>query len=445
MSKKTNSYKHQEDLNIMELQKCCVCKMSKEDVKLRVTDDLRCDLCIFKTTNQLNTGPNPIEEDSEVGATGLDDSRTICLLYENLLEKIVVKNRMHRGKIKTRMRWRGNLDSLKDFLTLVLRKNGTWIEHTKRTTSYTFKTEGLTLIYYPSTTTIQLQGKLSTEIVAKIKFLKETLKNMDEQLLTTRSVKNTDSSQNTSYLSSLRSSHCPVALDIKTPDSIGENPFSGPSVSYSIPKRVSDMVNRYNSVETEIVQLRKERHRNWQRQRQFHETAQPTPTKQAQQSESELNPLLKDTLINMFNLVKGMNIRGLFTLLEQQMARTEKLHKKLDEKTREIIRLQEQLNIHVKFTSRDLPEDQEVVQLSLADLVERSSNNWNFPKKTAWHAFPPTWNPVPTFNKFDTSVDKSPPNDGQETSDEQSPLLRCKWNMLSCKDIYRFFRNKSHS
>ena len=61
-----------------------------------------------------------------------------------------------------------------------------------------FNRGGLTLIYYPSTMTIQLQGKLSTEIVAKIKFLKETLKNMDEQLLTTRSLKNTDSSQNTS-------------------------------------------------------------------------------------------------------------------------------------------------------------------------------------------------------------------------------------------------------
>ena len=227
----------------MELQKCCVCKMSKEDVKLRVTDDLRCDLCIFKTTNQLNTGPNPTEEDSEVGAKGHDDSRTICLLYENLLEKIVVKNRTHSGKIKTRIRWRGNLDSLKDFITLVLRKNGTWIEHTKRTTSHTFKTGGLTLIYYPSTTTIQFQGKLSTEIVARIKCLKETLKNMDEQLLTTRSLKNTDSSQNASYLSSLRGSHNPVALDIKTPDNFGENSFSGPSVSYFIAKRISDNNN----------------------------------------------------------------------------------------------------------------------------------------------------------------------------------------------------------
>ena len=73
------------------------------------------------------------------------------------------------------------------------------------------------------------------------------------------------------------------------PDNIGENSFTGPSVSYSNPKRVSDMVNRYNSLEAEIVQLRKEKHRNWQRQREFHETAQLTPTKQAQQSEPELN------------------------------------------------------------------------------------------------------------------------------------------------------------
>ena len=179
------------------------------------------------------------------------------------------------------------------------------------------------------------------------------------------------------------------------------------------------MVNRYNSLEAEIIQLRKEKHRNWQRQREFHETALLTPTKQ--QSEPELNPLLKDTLLDMFKLVESMNIRGLFTLLEQQIARTEELLKKLKEKTREIIRLQEQLNTHVKFTPHDLPEDQDVVQLSPADPVKGSPNDWNFPKKTARHVFTPPWNPVPTFNKFDTLVDNSPPNDDQETSYEQSP------------------------
>ena len=273
MSKKRNSYKHQEDLNIMELQKCCVCKMSKEDVKLRVTDDLRCDLCIFKTTNQMNTGPNPTEEDSEVGATGHDDSRTICLLYENLLEKIVVKNRTQRGKIKTRIRWRGNLDSLKDFLTLVLRKNGTWIEHTKRTTSHTFKTGGLTLL------------------------------------------------------------------------------------------GIGDCSHCWNS-------------KSWKK------------------------------------------------------------------KTREIIRFQEQLNTHVKFTPRDLPEDQDVVQLSPADPAEGSPNDWNVPKKTARHIFPPTWNPVPTFNKFDTLVDNSPPNDDQEASDEQSPPIKVQMENVKLQRHIQFLQKQ---
>ena len=106
------------------------------------------------------------------------------------------------------------------------------------------------------------------------------------------------------------------------------------------------------------------------------------------------------------------------------MARTEELHKKLEEKTREIIRLQEQLNTHIKFTPLDLPEEQDVVQLSPADPAEESPYDWNFPKKTARHVFPPTWNPVPTFNKFDTLVDNSLPNDDQETSDEKSPSIQ---------------------
>ena len=65
-----------------------------------------------------------------------------------------------------------------------------------------------------------------------------------------------------------------------------------------------------------------------------------------------------------------------------------------------------------------------MVQLSLADPVERSPYDWNFPKKTARYVFQPTWDPVPTFSKFDTLVDKSPPNNDQETSDEQSPPLK---------------------
>ena len=55
--------------------------------------------------NKPNTGPNPTEEDSEVGATGHDDSRTIYLLYENLLEKLL--SRTERTEEKLRPKYDG--------------------------------------------------------------------------------------------------------------------------------------------------------------------------------------------------------------------------------------------------------------------------------------------------------------------------------------------------
>ena len=47
------------------------------------------------------------------------------------------------------------------------------------------------------------------------------------------------------------------------------------------------------------------------------------------------------------------------------------MHKKLEEKTPEIIPLQEQLNNHVKFTPRDLPEDQDYRPISVLSVVSR--------------------------------------------------------------------------
>ena len=87
-------------------------------------------------------------------------------------------------------------------------------------------------------------------------------------------------------------------------------------------------------------------------------------------------------------------------------------------------------------------EDQDVVQLSPADPVEGSPNDWNFPKKTARHVFPPTWNPVPTFNKFDTLVDNSPPNDDQETSGEQSPPIKVQMENVKLQRHIQFLQKQ---
>ena len=83
-----------------------------------------------------------------------------------------------------------------------------------------------------------------------------------------------------------------------------------------------------------------------------------------------------------------------------------------------------------------------MVQLSPADPVKGSPNDWNFPKKTARHVFPPTWNPVPTFNKFDTLVDNSPPNDNQETSDEQSPPIKAQMENVKLQRHTQFLQKQ---
>ena len=83
-----------------------------------------------------------------------------------------------------------------------------------------------------------------------------------------------------------------------------------------------------------------------------------------------------------------------------------------------------------------------MVQLSPADPAEGSPNDWNFPKKTARHVFPPTWNPVTTFNKFDTLVDKSPPNDDQETSDEQSPPFKVQMENVKLQRHIQFLQKQ---
>ena len=72
----------------------------------------------------------------------------------------------------------------------------------------------------------------------------------------------------------------------------------------------------------------------------------------------------------------------------------------------------------------------------------RSVNEWNFPKKTARHVFPPTWNPLPTFNKFDTLVDNSPPNDYQETSDKQSLPIKVQMENVKLQGHIQFLQKQ---
>ena len=55
----------------------------------------------------------------------------------------------------------GTFDLLKDLVTLILKKSGTWSE--SRRSSVSFKTSNLTITFYKNTLTLQLQGSQATE------------------------------------------------------------------------------------------------------------------------------------------------------------------------------------------------------------------------------------------------------------------------------------------
>ena len=82
-------------------------------------------------------------------------------MYENLVEKFKVKRKTVKGKPKIRFRWMGTFDLLKDLVTLILKKSGTWSE--SRRSSVSFKTSNLTITFYKNTLTLQLQGSQATE------------------------------------------------------------------------------------------------------------------------------------------------------------------------------------------------------------------------------------------------------------------------------------------
>ena len=88
--------------------------------------------------------------------------KIIYVLWENLVNKLKEKKKTVNGKPKIRFRWLGTLDLLKDFVTLVLKKSGSWSE--SRKSSISFKTANLTIMFHKNNLTLQLQGNKATEI-----------------------------------------------------------------------------------------------------------------------------------------------------------------------------------------------------------------------------------------------------------------------------------------
>ena len=121
------------------------CHQLAENVDLRQSDEMLCQKCAAK---------------DEINKTSQVDFKIMYILYENLIDKLKIKCKTTKGMPKVRFRWKGNVDELRDFVSLVLKKSGTW--HDTRKSTKTFKTSNLTVMCYMNTLTLQLRGKQGT-------------------------------------------------------------------------------------------------------------------------------------------------------------------------------------------------------------------------------------------------------------------------------------------
>ena len=130
-------------------------------MELRQSDELLCQACPSESLRE-EIPENQKEEDLKI----------LHVMHDNLVEKLKVKRKTVKGKPKIRFRWMGTFDLLKDRVTLILKKPGTWSE--SRRSSVSFKTSNLTITFYRNTLTLQLQGSQATETSDFLVSLKKT-------------------------------------------------------------------------------------------------------------------------------------------------------------------------------------------------------------------------------------------------------------------------------
>ena len=97
------------------------------------------------------------------GNDGETEIRKLCSIYPRLVGNIKMKDRSSKGKQKPGFKWHGSLEQLKDFVSLVLKKKGTWKETKRKSSSTSFKTANLSIIFYRETKPLQLQGNKAQE------------------------------------------------------------------------------------------------------------------------------------------------------------------------------------------------------------------------------------------------------------------------------------------
>ena len=126
-------------------------------------------------------------------------------MYQSLLRKVKIKLKNSKGVQRVNVKYLGSLQELKDFVTLVLKKTGTWQETRRKTSSTSFKTANLTITHYSSTQTLQFLGNKAKESVSYIKSLLDILNDGQDDIVDQTGPKQGDHTSETSEDSSISS------------------------------------------------------------------------------------------------------------------------------------------------------------------------------------------------------------------------------------------------
>ena len=247
------------------------------------------------------------------------------MLYESLLDNLNMKQKA-KGKKKNKVtyKWKGSLDQLKDFVSLVLKRSGSWHKH-KRNWN-TFKTGKLTISFYPGTQTLQFQGQDSDKAASSL----SSMKNIHRQQ--GHPASNAQVTFTRPYATDLYSVSSDKVYDQSntssfTPDQFG-TPAS-PENQYETPDALEDAMIK---------------HEEWLEHKQRTEIPM---WKDYRTSEPELatpnNTVLLKALMHTNNLIENLNIKSIFQLLQNQIAKAEELHVIIREKDQQIFQLQREI------------------------------------------------------------------------------------------------------
>ena len=309
------------------------------------------------------------DEINKTSQTSQVDFKIMYILYENLIDKLKIKCKTTKGKPKVRFRWKGNVYELRDFVSLVLKKSGTW--HDTRKSTKTFKTANLTVMYYMNTLTLQLRGNKALETSEFLINLKETASSIKK----TKGV--LDSSSDTIPLASIDSK--PEQYPVQDPHEECEYDTNDTSsqastissclsptttTSYTlwneavlnidpdtpqlfIPEPNNTWSHRViadlNAVEDDLLKLRKEKHEKWKKSKPDHTSTETQPHQKLEGTNTNVITTLLD---NTNKLLGSIDVKGIISLLKDQISNTEKLQKKIDQITEENFQLKKELNLY---------------------------------------------------------------------------------------------------